>query len=121
MELLPNRDHEDRPWGSFDRFTLNEQSTVKILTLKPDQRLSLQTHEKRSEFWCVISGSGIATINGEELPASAGSEFSIPVGTPHRIASGEGGLVWLEIALGTFEEHDEVRLEDDYERSSPSP
>jgi mannose-1-phosphate guanylyltransferase/mannose-1-phosphate guanylyltransferase/mannose-6-phosphate isomerase len=119
MELLPNRDHEDRPWGSFDRFTLNELSTVKILTLKPGERLSLQTHAKRSEFWRVISGSGTATVGEEEQAAQEGSEFEIAPGTPHRLAAGPEGLAWLEIALGEFDEHDEVRLVDDYQRSSP--
>jgi mannose-1-phosphate guanylyltransferase/mannose-1-phosphate guanylyltransferase/mannose-6-phosphate isomerase len=117
--LLPNRAHEDRPWGSFDRFTLNELSTVKLLTLSAGQRLSLQTHAKRGEFWYVISGSGTATIGDTELPAKAGSEFEIPPGTPHRLAAGSEGLSWLEIALGTFDEHDEVRLADDYRRDSP--
>jgi len=120
MALLTNQEHEDRPWGSFDRFTLNELSTVKILTLAPGKRLSLQQHEKRSEFWHVVSGSGTATIGDGEFPASPGSNFEIPPGTKHRIAAGDAGLVWLEIALGTFEEHDEVRLEDDFGRTSPS-
>jgi mannose-6-phosphate isomerase-like protein (cupin superfamily) len=117
MALLTNRDHEDRPWGSFDRFTLNEQSTVKILTLKPNQRFSLQEHEKRSEFWRIISGSGTVTIGAQELPAEIGSEFEIQPGTPHRLAAGETGLSCLEIALGTFDEHDETRLADDYGRT----
>lgn len=120
MALLSNRDREDRPWGSFDRFTLNELSTVKLLTLKPGERLSLQQHAKRTEFWHVIAGSGTATIGSKELPAVAGSEFEISSGTPHRLAAGETGLSWLEIALGTFEEHDEVRIEDDYQRGSPA-
>ncbi|MGH7174832.1 MAG: phosphomannose isomerase type II C-terminal cupin domain [Minisyncoccia bacterium] len=117
--MLSHREHEDRPWGSFDRLTLNELSTVKLLRLKPNERLSLQTHAKRSEFWRVISGSGTATLGTAELPAELGSEFEIPPNTPHRLAAGAEGLTWLEIALGEFDEKDEVRLADDYQRGSP--
>lgn len=120
MNSLPHRDHEDRPWGSFDRFTLNEQSTVKLLTLKPDARLSLQRHAQRTEFWRVISGSGTAEVDGTPEPVSAGSEVYIPRGVTHRLAAHAEGLVWLEIALGTFEEHDEERIEDDFGRTSPT-
>ena len=32
----------EKPWGGFEQFTLNEISTVKILTIKPGQTFSLQ-------------------------------------------------------------------------------
>ena len=119
MGLLSNRDHEDRPWGAFDRFTLNESSTIKVISVKPNQSLSLQTHEKRSEFWRILSGSGEVTIDGVVHPAKTGDEFEIPIGTQHRIMADADGLTFLEIALGEFVEHDEKRLEDSYGRSSP--
>ena len=121
MALLSNRNHEDRPWGSFDRFTLNELSTVKILHAKPDQELSLQRHAKRAEYWYILTGSGTVTIEGVEHPASAGKEFEIAVGATHRIKAGTEGIWWLEIALGAFDENDEERLADDYGRGSPAP
>ncbi len=120
MSLLNNRDHENRPWGSFDRFTLNEISTVKIMRLNSGEQLSLQTHTKRSEFWYVLSGSGEVTIGTEILQATIGGEFSIPTHTPHRAKASAEGLVFLEVALGEFVEHDEERLEDVYGRGSPT-
>jgi len=120
MSLLNARDNEDRPWGSFDRFTHGEASTVKIITVSPDHRLSLQYHAKRSEFWRVLSGSGIASINGEDKPAKAGDEFEIGVGVKHRLAAGPEGITVLEIALGDFDENDIVRVEDDYGRTAPA-
>ncbi len=121
MSLLGNRAYENRPWGSFERFTLNELSTVKLLSLSPEQKLSLQTHKERSEFWRVIAGSGVATIGGVESAANVGSEFEILPGTEHRLAAGADGLTWLEIALGQFDENDETRLDDAYHRGSPTP
>lgn len=119
MVLLPNRDHEERPWGFFDRFTLNEHSTVKIICLKPHQKLSLQTHTKRSEFWHIISGSGEVIVGETALPAKEQDDFEVQVGAAHRAIAGAEGLSFLEIALGEFDEHDETRLEDLYGRGSP--
>jgi len=47
---------EERPWGRFERFTLNEPSTVKLVYVHGDKRLSLQYHNNRSEVWKVIKG-----------------------------------------------------------------
>ena len=116
MELA-NRDAEERPWGSFERFTLNELSTVKILTLLPDKKLSLQSHANRDEFWKIIDGSGSVVLGGEEKPARTGDEFFAERGSTHRAVSGPAGMRILEIALGTFDEHDEIRLADDYGRT----
>lgn len=117
MSFLMYRGHDDRPWGSFDQFTKNEPSTVKLITVSPNKRLSLQKHSKRSEFWHIISGSGIITIGTQSLPAKSGDEFEIPIETLHRVAGGPEGLCFLEIALGDFDENDIVRTEDDFGRA----
>ena len=39
----------ERPWGQFTRFACNTPVTVKIITVEPGQRLSLQRHELRGE------------------------------------------------------------------------
>lgn len=116
MTLLEHRGHDDRPWGFFNQFTHNEVSTVKIIDVAPEKRLSLQTHAHRSEFWHVISGTGIATIDTKEHAATEGDEFEIPSGTKHRLTAGKEGLKVLEIALGEFDEDDINRLEDDFGR-----
>jgi mannose-6-phosphate isomerase-like protein (cupin superfamily) len=105
-----------RPWGMFRRFTKNIPSTVKILTVKPNERLSLQSHTRRAEFWHVVKGSGSFELDGQIIPAGEGSEQYIPIGSKHRISSGENGLEFLEISLGDFDEEDEVKYEDKYGR-----
>jgi mannose-6-phosphate isomerase len=121
MELLTNRYHEDRPWGSFDRFTANELSTVKFLHVDAGKRFSLQTHEHRSEFWKTIAGDGVASINGIDHELNMGDEIEIPVGTSHRLTGGPNGITVLEIALGHFDEEDIHRLEDDFGRVTAAP
>lgn len=117
MEGLSNYEKEVRPWGDFERFTLNEKTTVKIITVKAGEALSLQTHGKREEFWRVIAGSGVITIGETEHEAVAGQNFFIPQGAKHRVLGGGEGMQFLEIALGEFDEKDITRLDDRYGRS----
>jgi mannose-1-phosphate guanylyltransferase/mannose-1-phosphate guanylyltransferase/mannose-6-phosphate isomerase len=117
MDGLSNYQRQVRPWGDFERFTLNEQTTVKIITVKAGEAISLQTHENRDEFWRVLTGSGVFTINDEHHTAEAGAQFFSPRASKHRVAGGPGGLSFLEIAFGTFDEKDITRLEDNYGRA----
>ncbi|HEV8666980.1 MAG TPA: phosphomannose isomerase type II C-terminal cupin domain [Candidatus Paceibacterota bacterium] len=117
MEGLSNYEKDIRPWGSFERFTLNESSTVKLITVKEGEEFSLQTHAHRDEFWRVISGSGTVILNGIEASAKVGDHFYCLRGTTHRAHGAAGGLIFLEIAFGDFEESDITRLEDKYGRA----
>jgi mannose-6-phosphate isomerase-like protein (cupin superfamily) len=117
MENLPHFEKDIRPWGQFERFTLNEESTVKIISVNPQGKLSLQTHEKRKEFWRVISGYGTVTIGNKVEEAAPGDEFFVPKESEHRVEAGEEGLVFLEIAFGDFDENDIKRINDIYGRS----
>ena len=106
----------ERPWGNFRQFTLNNTSTVKILTLKSNEALSLQSHKKRLEFWHVITGSGIVEIGEVKKNTTVGDEHEIPVGEKHRLSSGKDGIQVLEIATGEFDEKDIIHYEDKYGR-----
>ena len=116
MEGLSNYGTDERPWGGFERFTLNESSTVKIITVDADQAFSLQTHELRDEFWRVLSGSGTFRVGDEDREVAIGDTAYIPRGTEHRATGGANGLTFLEIAFGHADENDITRLEDRYGR-----
>ena len=106
----------ERPWGFFRQFTQSEQSTVKLINVKDGQRLSLQYHLKRSEFWVVLVGNPKVTIGDMEKVAKVGDEFEIPQKAIHRIEAPDGDVQILEIAFGDFDEDDIVRIEDAYGR-----
>lgn len=117
MEGLSSYQKEERPWGNFERFTLNEPCTVKIITVKPDQELSLQQHEHRDEEWKILRGSGVVTVNDVTTEVAPGDEFRVLRGETHRVASHAEGLQFLEIAFGQFDEQDITRLKDRYGRT----
>ncbi|MDO8518309.1 MAG: phosphomannose isomerase type II C-terminal cupin domain, partial [bacterium] len=114
----------ERPWGNFERFTLNEKTTVKILTIQPGESVSLQTHQHRDEFWRITRGTGVVRIGDEERPATVGDMFWCPRNSKHQISGGTEGIQWLEVSLGDFDEQDITRLEDRYGRipqAKPAP
>ncbi len=108
---------EERPWGFFERFTLNEPSTVKIITVEPSQSLSLQQHAHRDEEWKILRGSGSVTVGEKISHVQPGDEFFVAKNTKHRVEAGPQGLQFLEVALGVFEENDIVRFQDKYGRN----
>jgi mannose-6-phosphate isomerase len=114
---LPHYMRDERPWGKFERFTLNDPSTVKLLHVRAGEAFSLQTHEHRDEFWRVLTGEGVLTVGQEQCPARAGENHFIPRGTAHRAQAGATDLWLLEISFGDFDEEDIVRLEDKYGRA----
>lgn len=111
-----NKYTESRPWGKFEQFTKNENTTVKIITVNPGSPLSLQRHSKRSEFWRIIAGSGIVRVGEVDHEAKVGDEFMIETGQLHRVTGGPDGIQFLEIAYGEFDESDIERFEDQYGR-----
>ncbi len=115
--MLPNHYREERPWGWFERFTLNEPTTVKFLRVEAGQQLSLQKHRKREEYWRVIEGSGVAHIDGVDSEVVIGDSIEAPLGSTHRLLGGPSGITVLEIAFGEFDENDIERLDDVYGRT----
>ena len=109
---------EKRPWGNYQVISSQEDLQVKKLTVDPGKRLSYQTHEKRSEYWVIIGGTGTITLNGIESMCVAGDAFIIEQGVAHRIENiGADVLTFVEVQLGVyFGEDDIVRIEDDFGR-----
>jgi mannose-6-phosphate isomerase-like protein (cupin superfamily) len=122
------QDFEQRPWGTFEvlaEFNLKQAEEnlpgtdviIKKLFLNPGHRLSYQSHEKRMETWIIIQGSASVIINDNETPVQRGSVVKIKLGDKHRlINNAKIPLIWIEIAEGYFDEHDNTRYQDDYGR-----
>lgn len=115
-EHLSHFHHEERPWGSFTQFILNEPSTIKRIVVHAGEALSLQRHKNRAEFYYIFSGNGFITVGDKRLEARPGDSFFIPQEGLHRAEGGTEDLIFIEIALGTFDESDIERLEDKYGR-----
>lgn len=113
---LPKKFELKKPWGGFMQFCHNEKVTVKILTVKPNSKLSLQYHHNRDEFWYIISGKGTIVLDDEQFDVKKGDECFIRRGQKHRIMTADSDIEFLEVAYGDFDETDIVRIEDSYGR-----
>ena len=75
----------ERPWGKFQQFVSNEQVTVKIITVDPGHRLSLQRHEHRGEMWQVLDVPIDITVDDRQWQALPGELIWVPWGATHRM------------------------------------
>ena len=108
----------ERPWGYYNVLEEKDTHKLKRIVVYSGQRLSYQSHEKRSETWVFTRGAGILTLDDEDIKVGAGSVIKIPAGVKHRIKNtNEQLLEFIEVQTGTyFGEDDIVRYDDDYGR-----
>ncbi len=111
---------EERPWGYFVILDDTGYGKVKRIHVKPKQKLSYQSHEKRSEIWVVQQGTGRAIIDDHENQVMPGAVIVIEAGRKHRIINDHDlvPLVFTEVQIGVYYgEDDIVRYSDDYGRT----
>jgi mannose-1-phosphate guanylyltransferase/mannose-6-phosphate isomerase len=109
-----------RPWGSYDSIDFGEGFQVKRITVYPNARLSLQSHQQRAEHWIVVRGSALVTRGHDTFHLDENQSTYISPGTRHRLENpGERDLVLIEVQTGNYlGEDDIVRYEDDFDRGS---
>ena len=109
-----------RPWGYYVNIEggNNTGFKVKRIAVYPGKRLSLQSHNFRSEHWVIVKGSGKVQVGMEEILLKKDQNVYIPVKTLHRIENiGEELLEFTETQIGDYlGEDDIVRYHDDFGR-----
>jgi mannose-6-phosphate isomerase-like protein (cupin superfamily) len=77
LEKLPEDHKQDRyleigyrPWGVY--YVLEDEALFKVkkIIVQPGLRLSLQSHEHRSEHWTVVSGTARVDIRSPDQASS---------------------------------------------------
>lgn len=108
-----------RPWGFYKTTVLNDYFQSKVISVKPGQQLSLQSHNHREEHWIVAHGKGMVQIEQSEIRIESGSSLFIPKGARHRLTNTDSkeNLIITEVQIGDYlGEDDIVRYEDNYGR-----
>src|SRR5882672_10225782 len=109
-EAKPDVLFKERPWGNFSQYVFNQDSTVSLMTVKPGQRLSLQSHTARSELWIVLDEGAVIEVGGQVQTYRAGDEVWIPMNAKHRLSCiGSSPVRVLEIAFGNWQQADITR------------
>lgn len=108
-----------RPWGYYKTTAINDFYQSKIICVYPEQKLSLQSHNRREEHWTVVHGDGIVQIGDSKFKTRPGDVYFIPKGCKHRLenVSDKENLVITEVQVGDyFGEDDIYRYQDAYGR-----
>ncbi|KTC64844.1 phosphomannose isomerase GDP mannose pyrophosphorylase (plasmid) [Legionella adelaidensis] len=109
-----------RPWGFYEILAEGPTFKVKRLMIKPQAKISLQTHRFRAEHWVVVEGVAEVIKDEECLQLHANQSTYIPPNTKHRLSNmGDVPLFVIEVQSGTYlGEDDIVRFDDIYQRDN---
>lgn len=110
-----------RPWGSY-KILGQDPVIVKVLTISPNSRLSLQSHKHRSEIWFALQPGLLAYVDDNIIRMDVLDRVYVDKGVKHRIENPTDQTIQIiELMFGDYDEDDIVRFEDDYGRWAVSP
>ena len=107
-----------RPWGFYTVIAEGKGFQTKLIHVNQGQKLSVQSHNHRSEHWVVLSGMAKVVLEGKDHILSPGHSIDIGVKAIHSLQNPyEGDLEIIEIQKGDIlSEDDIIRYEDMYGR-----
>ncbi|RST72445.1 mannose-1-phosphate guanylyltransferase/mannose-6-phosphate isomerase [Candidatus Aquarickettsia rohweri] len=109
---------EYRPWGYYENLVISRGYKIKKIIVNQGGKLSLQSHDFRSEQWTVIKGIATVTIDEKVFQLTKHQSTFIPVKAKHRLENCHDEILEIiEIQIGEkLIESDIHRYEDIYER-----
>ena len=120
MQNYENFKHvsESRPWGYFTVIAEGGDFLIKIIHVNPGQKLSLQSHNYRSEHWTVVKGIAKVILDKNEYTLKTGESIDIAIKSKHSLQNPfKEDLEIVEIQRGNpLSEEDIIRYEDMYGR-----
>jgi mannose-1-phosphate guanylyltransferase/mannose-6-phosphate isomerase len=105
----------ERPWGWYINVK-EEKETFKIkhICVYPGKRLSLQSHNKRSEHWVIVRGNAKVELGNTIHILKENNHIYIPVKELHRIENiGDDMLEFVETQIGSYLGEDDIERFDD--------
>lgn len=107
-----------RPWGFYTVIAQGKGFITKIIHVNQGQKLSVQSHNHRSEHWVVLSGTAFVKLDSEEHILKPGHSVDIPVKAIHSLQNPYNeDLEIIEVQKGDILlEEDIIRYEDMYGR-----
>ena len=119
-KVSEGREHKKilRPWGFYTSVVEESRWKVKVILVKPRQKLSLQMHHHRAEHWIVVNGTAKVEVDKKEIILNENQSCYIPQGSKHRLSNpGRIPLKVVEVQSGSYLGEDDIeRFEDTYGR-----
>lgn len=92
--IKPYVDHLDQPimfaeksWGEYHVLDVQSGSKTLKLNMKAGGQMDAQIQEENSRVWTILSGEGVATINGKAQPVKAGDVLSVAKGASYALTA----------------------------------
>ena len=107
-----------RPWGHYTAIVEDKRWQVKLISVKPGEKLSQQMHHHRSEHWIVVNGTAMVEVDERSEILSENQSIYIPLGAVHRLTNpGKIPLSLIEVQSGSYLGEDDItRFKDNYGR-----
>ena len=107
-----------RPWGYYTCLNSGEGYLTKTICVMPKHKLSLQSHNHRSEHWVVLEGKALVILEDKEYVVEAGDSIDIPLKAKHSLQNPyDKELKVIEVQKGDYiSEDDIIRYNDIYGR-----
>ena len=107
-----------RPWGYYTCMNSGKGYLTKTICVLPQQKLSIQSHNHRSEHWVVLEGRALVIKDDQEHYLNAGDSIDIPLQAKHSLQNPyDEELKIIEVQKGDYiSEDDIIRYEDCYGR-----
>ncbi len=107
-----------RPWGYYTCLNSGKGYLTKLIYVLPKNRLSLQSHNHRSEHWVVLEGSADVVLEDNTYSLQKGKSIDIPQKAKHSLQNNTDiPLKILEVQRGDYiSEDDIIRYQDIYGR-----
>lgn len=91
--------YEEKSWGEFRVLCSEEHALTAKLLIHAGKSMSYHCHQERAEVWTVLSGEGIAVLDGKREKVSAGDVIQLPRGHRHSLEA-LSDLDVIEIQIG---------------------
>lgn len=89
----------EKSWGEYKVLDVEDTSMTIKVTLRKGNQMNYHSHERRDEVWTIISGIGMANVNGRIFELHAGDTIKLPVGCKHTIYA-QTDLELIEVQSG---------------------
>lgn len=96
----------EKSWGSFRVLDVQDDSLSIRVTLNPGHKMNYHYHKRRDEVWTILSGRGIAVVDGTKMNVSKGDVIRMPRNSKHTIKA-ITELRVMEVQLGN-----DIRVDD---------
>lgn len=108
-----------RPWGAYEIIMKSSHFCVKHILVKPNAKLSLQSHQHRSEHWIVVKGIADVECDQKHFQVFENQSTYVSKNTKHRLMNFQSTpLELIEVQVGEhISEDDIIRYDDVYGRA----